>query len=598
MTRVMLWGSLLLISVATFVVLAAADQHDQGTTGRTIVSLSEAWKDSILTRGVNGGTTCAVCSLLVSLAEQVAEIHNETIVHGIDRICSFLPGKFQATCNTFVEIATPILMEMAFDEFITPDVACQLLNLCYTEPGQQTCHLFPLPNPGMERVVKKARQRLELKNTKVDRLGIDVDCSTLPILKELCELIKTRFGDDHLPIIDVDQDRFSQYKTLRGSHWRGKDCSDLSAELYPGRKALRQDEVLDSNCNGIYGMDPSVLKPFEETLCSGTKRMGTILLGDSAGAHFHIPPEWFTASELSLEVFRDVAMIVENEFDWPMTSAVTGYMNSTWSVLNGPTNSLYLRLRELNHCNHRDFQNTAVNGANSRNMNSSDQYGFNRDQSHDHPAMVIYSLIGNDVCNGHSDTINHMTTTEQMKRNFLSTLKYLDTKLPNGSYVIATGLADGRILYDTLKNRVHPIGQWRHDVKYPDVYNYLSCLEVSPCNGWMSSNESLRNFTSERAANLSRALQQVATSYNANNFEVKFIEFDFQTVVDKWKALGGETWQLIEPVDGFHPSQIAMYLSSEVLWQEIVQQLPDVIKSLTNPNNARIRAVFGDQGGY
>eukprot|EP00057_Strongylocentrotus_purpuratus_P020668 XP_011675142.1 PREDICTED: acyloxyacyl hydrolase isoform X1 [Strongylocentrotus purpuratus] len=452
----------------------------------------------------------------------------------------------------------------------------------------------------MERVVEKARRRLKhyKRTLQMKPVGMNVDCSVLPIFKELCELLKTSFGDNHLPIVDVDQDRYSVYQTLRGSHWRGKDCSDISSDLHPGIKALKQDEVLDSNCNGIYGIDQTVMKPFEETLCGETKRMGTILLGDSAGAHFHLPKEWFTASELSLEVFKDVAMIVENEFDWPMTSAMTGYMNSTWSVLTGPTNSLYLRLRELNHCNHRDFQNTAVNGADSGNMNSTDQYGMSRDQSRDHPAMLIYSLIGNDVCNGHNDTINHMTTPEEMAKNFISTLKYLDTKLPNGSYVIVTGLADGRILYDTLKNRVHPIGEWHHNIKYPDVYNYLDCLEVSPCIGWLSSNESLRNYTSERAANLSRAVEQVAATYKANNFEVHFIEFDFQKVVDIWNAKGGDTWQLIEPVDGFHPSQIAMSIASEVLWREINQKIPDVIKTWTNPSNARIRAIFGDQGGY
>ena len=64
------------------------------------------------------------------------------------------------------------------------------------------------------------------------------------------------------------------------------------------------------------------------------------------------------------------------------------------------------------------------------------------------------------------------------------------------------GLADGRILYEALKSRYHPIGtvimfvwknmtmkrqalktqshtgQYRQDVTYPDVYDYLNCLSV------------------------------------------------------------------------------------------------------------------------
>ena len=63
--------------------------------------------------------------------------------------------------------------------------------------------------------------------------------------------------------------------------------------------------------------------------------------------------------------------------------------------------------------------------------------------------------------------------------------------------MVVTGLADGRVLYDTLKDRVHPLGEWRQNIKYPDLYTYLSCLQVSPCNGWLSTNETLRNLTSE-----------------------------------------------------------------------------------------------------
>lgn len=34
--------------------------------------------------------------------------------------------------------------------------------------------------------------------------------------------------------------------------------------------------------------------------CLGSQPRGIILLGDSAGAHFHISPEWITASQMSL----------------------------------------------------------------------------------------------------------------------------------------------------------------------------------------------------------------------------------------------------------------------------------------------------------
>lgn len=41
---------------------------------------------------------------------------------------------------------------------------------------------------------------------------------------------------DHLPVVDLDSDRFSSIETLRGGDWRGKDCNDDNSEVYPGRE--------------------------------------------------------------------------------------------------------------------------------------------------------------------------------------------------------------------------------------------------------------------------------------------------------------------------------------------------------------------------
>ena len=35
--------------------------------------------------------------------------------------------------------------------------------------------------------------------------------------------------------------------------------------------------------------------------CKGTRPMGTIILGDSAAAHFHIPPSWVRARGWNLD---------------------------------------------------------------------------------------------------------------------------------------------------------------------------------------------------------------------------------------------------------------------------------------------------------
>lgn len=50
--------------------------------------------------------------------------------------------------------------------------------------------------------------------------------------------------------------------------------------------------------------------------------------------------------------------------------------------------------------------------------------------------------------------------------------------LPKGSHVFYVGLADGAILYEALRDRVHPIGSLRNDVTYSEFYDYFNCLEV------------------------------------------------------------------------------------------------------------------------
>ena len=64
-------------------------------------------------------------------------------------------------------------------------------------------------------------------------------------------------------------------------------------------------------------------------MLSDTGYLGVIVLGDSVAGHFHIPPEWLTASSIDEDVFKHVAFIVENELDWPQLSLYTGYLNQS-----------------------------------------------------------------------------------------------------------------------------------------------------------------------------------------------------------------------------------------------------------------------------
>jgi len=50
--------------------------------------------------------------------------------------------------------------------------------------------------------------------------------------------------------------------------------------------------------------------------------------------------------------------------------------------------------------------------------------------------------------------------------------------LPVGSHVLLLGLADGRFLWESLHDKYHPLGWLNHDILYPQMYLYLSCLGV------------------------------------------------------------------------------------------------------------------------
>ena len=52
-------------------------------------------------------------------------------------------------------------------------------------------------------------------------------------------------------------------------------------------------------------------------------------------------------------------------------------------------------------------------------------------------------------------------------------------------------------LWDIMHDQIHPIG-----VKYADLYDYLGCMGKNPCHGWLTSNATLRNITTEWANSL------------------------------------------------------------------------------------------------
>ena len=117
---------------------------------------------------------------------------------------------------------------------------------------------------------------------------------------------------------DHDGDRFSTKERLRGTHWRGVDCNDVSNDVYPGRK-VGSDSLasrdIDHNCNSIVGGNST--GSYEDLFCADSQQRGLIMLGDSATAHFHLPPQYLTADGWNADgAFSDA----EDEMDFPQCS--------------------------------------------------------------------------------------------------------------------------------------------------------------------------------------------------------------------------------------------------------------------------------------
>ncbi|UJR23997.1 hypothetical protein I4U23_026963 [Adineta vaga] len=532
------------------------------------------------TSGVNGGIDCAACTVLVGLVEKLSTVYNETIVSSLERLCNSLPVEMKAYCRVAVEFLGPIIIDGLVRKE-SPDDVCHTLKYCRNDPGQSECRLFPKT---LSSISHSNHQRT-----------IHSSICTVPGIKEICDLLNKVFNN-HLPLVDLDGDRFSSESTMRGSSWRGKDCNDISSTIRPGSHVINGDVPIDHNCNGIFGLNSVTGGSWEEDLCNETQRMGIAVLGDSLSAHFHIPEQWLDAKQFSPAVFEHMWFIIENEFDWPQLSTSTGHLNISWPNIEGPTRSLYSRLFDLDHCNHRDYQNIAVNGARTGAMIDIAKT-LTRHPEHDVPLLVLYAVVGNDVCNGHPDTIDHMTKVDEMYTNVRTTLTYLDTILPKGSHVLTAGLINGSLFYQHLHDRIHPFGRVGPPITYTDVYSYLSCLQISPCNGWLTSNDTLRMLTTQRAVELSEAVRNASFSFTPKNYDIDYFQYPFSEVFDKWIAQGGQGWQLIEGVDGFHLNQYGHAAVSDAIWSWLETNKPQWLPK-QNSRNEDIEKIFKDQGGY
>ena len=319
------------------------------------------------------------------------------MTQAISQVCGYLPSPYDYTCSTLISWYGPSLIKMMEDKY-TPDVICNVVGVCTAESGQ-TCSLFP--NPKSSKMLNGLMSKVEFEQHVAEAKGKYGE-SFKGLKFNACDWFPAacRIGD-HKPVFDEDGDLFSTYGPLRGSDWRGQDCDDTHNGIFPGRHDL--DIATDNNCNGIFGVDPATNVPFEKQWCEGTNSMGVAILGDSATAHFRIPPAYLTASKLSAHTFSNFIRNIENELDFPMLSWSTGHRRTEEFApdVDGPVDSIYMRMRQNNLCNHNDYQNIGVNGASSGDLKK-----FSNILSRDNlitplpqkPVLLFMAMIGNDVC--------------------------------------------------------------------------------------------------------------------------------------------------------------------------------------------------------
>lgn len=76
---------------------------------------------------------------------------------------------------------------------------------------------------------------------------------------------------------------------------------------------------------------------------------------------------------------------------------------------------------------------------------------------------------------------------------------------------------------------MHPL-----NVTYETVYNFLNCLKISPCWGWLNSNATVRRFTTDRAKNLTKMYQEIIDDGTKfKNFDMVYYEFPTMEILER-----------------------------------------------------------------
>ena len=93
--------------------------------------------------------------------------------------------------------------------------------------------------------------------------------------------------------------------------------------------------------------------------------------------------------------------------------------------------------------------------------------------------------------------LDDVTTPAQAVKGLMDTMAVLNTKVAPGSFVVVVGVADARVMYEGLIEKIHPFGAVRNDVTFLNMYDWLECLDINPCPGWLTHNATVRSITAQ-----------------------------------------------------------------------------------------------------
>lgn len=552
-----------------------------------VVWVTSARGDAVRRASANsGGWECVGCTIAVNAVRDIAEHDALSVEAALDKFCNFFPQLLSIPCHMLVDFYGLGLVHL-LDLGLEPDEVCLHLNICLNPQ----CHVF---KPSSIVVPPRLRGRSPpppfLAGEVTRREAQAGDWPDWHPFREWWARVMDSLVN-HTVYGDKDKDGFAPLETsLRGTNWRGKDCDDRNAEVYAGSGTFNKDPTVDHNCNGIFGVEPKSLIRYEDLFCSAPYQgRGVVVVGDSVAAHFNVPARYVNSSLMSLKNFDDVIQYVEDEVDWPQASFGTGFWTES---REGPVSSVYQALRQRNHCIHRDYQNIAVNSHGSFQVIDDVKHLSRRPT--DRPVVLLMSLGADDVCNA-VYSLDAMTPVPVFRANMLRLFEHLDTVLPASSVVLIMAPADGGVLVNITSQREHPVG---HGVTYSQLYAFLECEGVSPCWQWLNTNASVRTAATQRSLDYLAVERDIVAFQRYKNIELVLPdEFTFASLLDTWRGLGRDPYELVSPVDGFHPSQIANDYLAKQLVQWLSSNRPDILGP-ENPRNADIERIFHDQGGY